>query len=422
MEKELFTEDSEILALLPEGTFIKDYVGTYDVSYEGEVPEEGVRTLLSPESVEGLGKVSAFHFVDNAWELVEDAEVVDGFVYGTLTSFSPIAIVVSRKEIHTVENIPVVSGSYSKFVVCEGNNVQIKENDNNLPVVINTATGVEIELDVKTLVVGGAIDESIDSTNVTVIGITSGNEYLGKVISGSVFLNKEGECITLGEANLNVIDSDMGTVTGSYGAVRTNKVNFNLKNSTFPWIGAGEGYAGANTPPASFAFTAWAKEVNMNIENCTSALLYCGSNNEYFYTDKSVATVTGGHFDYIAPSSNDGMNNYILNAYDVDIDVYQSTNRGNIANAVAKFENCTVDKLFIGGDATDSSVDGTTGKQRVDINKGGTYTILPGTEAGVAITAEDVDRIVDCIKVTRYAKITIADDFKAMIGAKYIVK
>ena len=152
-ESKLGTEESTVLDFLPENTFVTSYIGTYDVT---GTPDE--LTLLSPEKVTS-DNVIALHYVEDTdtWEKVEDISVVDGYVWGTLESFSPIAIVQYAKEIHLENSVSVVKNL--PCVVCEGNPVQVKVNDNNDIVVVNPGTGKEIEITAtNTMVVGGSID------------------------------------------------------------------------------------------------------------------------------------------------------------------------------------------------------------------------------------------------------------------------
>ena len=93
MEHNLGTDESIITEeILPENCVMTGYVGTYDV-----LAESGVETLLSPERVD-TDNVIAMHYAvtdgeeNGEWVQIEDIEVRDGYVWGTLTDFSPIAI------------------------------------------------------------------------------------------------------------------------------------------------------------------------------------------------------------------------------------------------------------------------------------------------------------------------------------------
>jgi hypothetical protein len=418
MENHINTEDSVIINQLPEDTYLSNYVGTYNVS---GVP--GERTLLSPEKVSS-SNVVVMHYDGESWNTVEDVEVVDGYVWGTLDSFSPIAVFEYRKDIHVVDSVNGLLSSGN--IVCEGNTVSIRMNDNNNPVVINISTGKSIEITKNnTYVVGGSVDGSyVGYTSIVVNGLIDSTK-LSKIIVGSVYTG-EGY-IECGNINLTATDcTKMASFTGSFGAVRTQEANFKLQNiGSVNWFGCGEGFAKVGTPDASFASRDWLKKANWELTNVNCTLAFLGQNCEYFYVHETRAVVNGGKYGYfIMGGSNANTNETTATINNAEIGIFQTTNRGNVANAKVTFKGCKVDNLFVGGDATDSTVTGTTTKLRYEINAAeeDSYNIVNGTEAGKLLTTEDVDRIVDGIKVSRSANVTISDDLIKILGDKYIVK
>lgn len=419
MESELKTEDSEITSAIPEGNVLTGYLGTYEVSGEG-----GVETLLSPEKVD-TENVVAMHYNSEteAWEKIENITVKDGYVWGTLESFSPIAIFTYTKDIHVETSVDGLTGA-SQYIICEGNTVRVyKDAEDGKTYVVSDSTGTKLEVTVKSILVGGSADgTAIDSTNITVKDLVN-NALINKVISGSVYVG-EGYT-TVKSITVNGINTVIGALTGSYGAVRTESVNFNLNNVLLAFMGCGEGYKKVGTINPSFASRCWAKEVNMNLINVRDTLTFIGQNCEYFYVHSTKAYVEGGNHAYlIMGGSNDGTNETEMVVKDAKVGIFQTTNRGNVANAKATFTGCTVDNLFVGGDATDSTVTGTTGKLKYEINASdhGSYNIVNGTEAGALLTAETAEKIVDSIKVSRSVDVTIAPELLNILGAKYIVK
>ena len=419
-ENQLGTEESVVPELLPEGTYASNYVGTYNVT-----AVDGERTLLSPERVSSENVV-ALHYDGESWNVVEDAEVVDGFVWGTLESFSPIAIFEYRKDIHFETSVPGIPG-IPKFIVCEGNPVKVEyKEDDQKTYITNQNTGKTTELEnVRSYIIGGSIDgTAIDATSITLVNIRT-NAVINKIIGGSVYVPEDEESFaTVGTVNVMSENSPIiGALTGSFGAVRTDKVVYNLKNvQRNLFLGCGESFARVNPPVPDLSNRAWAKEVVYSFENVNSDLAFLGQNCEYFYVDKTTASIKGGKFDYlISGGSNSRTNESTLDVKDAKIGIYQTTNRGNVASAKATFTNCEVENLFVGGDATDKTVTGTTGSLKYDINAG-TYNIVVGTEDGHPLTQADIDHIVDSIKVSRSAEVTISDELKAMLGDKYIVK
>jgi hypothetical protein len=417
MEANLGTDESIIDSVVPEGSVCSGYLGTYDVTGEA-----GVETLLSPEKVNTENIIAMHYDVDaEEWSQIEDAHVVNGYVWGTLQSFSPIAIFTYIKDIHAETHVDGLSGS--SFIVADGKAIKIaKDEEDGKTYVICGATGTKLELTNGTIVIGGSVDGTpVESTSVAV---APGVEIpTVKIVGGSVYVG-EG-FTTVKSVNVFAEDCKIKSLTGSYGAVRTEAVNFDLNGVTLSFLGCGEGYRQVGTPHPTFASRCWAKDVNMKLVNVIDNLTFIGQNCEYFYVHNTYAYVEGGKHDYlIMGGSNDGTNTTKMDVVDAEVGIFQTTNRGNVADAKATFVGCTVENLFVGGDATDSSVTGTTGKLRYEINASdhGSYNIVNGTEAGQLLTAEVADKIVDAVKVSRSANVTIAPELLDILGAKYIVK
>lgn len=424
MEANLGTEESIITEeILPENCVLTGYVGTYDV-----LAESGVETLLSPERVD-TENVIAMHYAvtdgeeNGEWVQIEDVEVRDGYVWGTLTDFSPIAIFTYKKGAHIETSVDGLTG-YTKYIVAEGNPIKVyfDEADEKIYAV---SAGIKEEITDKTLIIGGSVDGTpIESTSVAVTGLTDDPAYI-KVIAGSVYVG-EGST-TVGSVYCQCKDTIVGSVTGSYGAVRTDKVNFDFENITIDFFGCGEGYRNIGTINPTFAGRCWAKDVTMRLVNVISEKSgsFLGQNCEYFYVHNTYAYVEGGSHHYlIMGGSNDGTNTTKIDVVNAKVNIFQTTNRGNVADAVATFKGCDIKHLYVGGDASDSTVTGTTGKLKYEIKQcdHGSYNIENGTEAGQLLTANDVERIVDSIKVSRSAEVTIAPELLNILGAKYIVK
>ena len=417
MEADLSTDESIIDSVVPEGSVCSGYLGTYDVTGEA-----GVETLLSPEKVDSEN-IIAMHFDAEAgeWSQIEDAHVVNGYVWGTLQSFSPIAIFTYIKDIHVETHVDGLSGS--SFIVADGKAIKIaKDEEDGKTYVICGATGTKLELTNGTIVIGGSVDGTpVESTSVAV---APGVEIpTVKIVGGSVYVG-EGST-TVKSINVFAENCKIKSLTGSYGAVRTEAVNYDLNGVTLSFLGCGEGYRQVGTPHPTFASRCWAKDVNMKLVNVTDVLTFIGQNCEYFYVHNTYAYVEGGKHDYlIMGGSNDGTNVTRMDVVDAEVGIFQTTNRGNVADAKATFVGCAIENLFVGGDATDSTVTGTTGKLRYEINASdhGSYNIVNGTEAGQLLTAEVADKIVDAIKVSRSAKVTIAPELLDILGAKYTIK
>lgn len=425
LEDTLGTEESVIKELVPEGTVVSSYIGTYNVT--GTPDEE---TLLSPEKVNS-DNILALHYdiESDTWSKVEDAHVVDGYVWGTLESFCPIAIVEYRKDIHK-ENVD----NNEDAVVCEGNIVKITQKDESTLLVSSESTGTVIELTVGSKnipIVGGSYDGSVvESTNVSVVGVTCPKLY---IIGGSYFYSDEEGFVpaTNKNASVNVIDSTIDSIAGMKGAVRVDNFNYTLKNSTLKYIGAGNSYVAAkkkdvNKKDCSFASNAWVKNVKGTIDTTEIATnTFLGGNSGYLYVDSIDVTATNSTFNYfIMGGSNGFTKNCTVDMKNSSAKIYQTTNRGGVGAMDAEFTGCTIDKLFVGGDATDSGVDGTTESIKYEINSADndTYTICLGTEAGKLLTTDDVKNIVKYVKASRSANVTVETDVANVLGDRYVVK
>lgn len=421
-EEELGTEESVISTLIPEGNFLTNYFGTYNVT---GVP--GELTLLSPQKMDTKDEVTAIHYDNEAdeWSVIEDTQIIDGYVWGTLESFSPIAIIASRKEVHLETEVDGIKG-VSSFIVCEGNPVKVIYGT-EATYVLNLASGKRFEVPRKTYLIGGSIDgREIESTSITLKNVLS-SAFVSKIIGGSVY-NYADETIApakVGTINVYMEKSAVGALTGSIGAVRTEQVNYNLIDSVAGWIGCGESFAEVNTPNPSFGSRSWTKNVKYNLKNSKSQIVFCGQNCEYHYVDNTECIIDGGKYDYVINGgSNASTGTSTITASNAKIGIYQSTNRGNVKSATAKFTDCIVDNLFVGGDATDKTVTGTTENIKITINAGsGEYNIVNGTEAGELLTKEQIKEIVTYVKVSRNAgTVNISDEFRALLGDKYIIK
>ena len=419
---EFGTEESVVNTLIPEGNFVSNYFGVYNVT-----GTPGELTLLSPEKIDTNDNITVLHYVeeDDQWNVVEDAQIIDGYVWGTLEAFSPIAIVASRKEIHLETEVAGITGITS-FIVCEGNPVKVIMKDSE-EYIVNLASGYELAVPLKSYLIGGSIDgRYIESTSITLKNIYS-SKYISMIYGGSVFNNQDPEVAPakVGTINVNLYKSAVGALTGSTGAVRTEQVNYTLIDSVANWVACGASFSKVNSSTPDFASRSWTKNVKYNIKNTNIGLLFCGQNNEYHYVDNTECILDGGKIDYlISGGSNARTNKSVIDAKNAKIGIYQSTNRGNVASAAATFRDCIVDNLFIGGDTTDKTVTGTTGHLKIEINAGsGKYNIVNGTENGALLTRDQIKKIVEYVKVSRNAgEVTISDEFKALLGDKYIVK
>lgn len=423
MENEINSDKCVALEAIPENTFVSNYVGTYDV--EGT---PGELTLLSPEKVTS-DKVVALHFNEESsgWENIEDTQIIDGYVWGTLESFSPIAIFEYKNDIViTTDTIPGIVAEGTK-VIANGNSISVYEDAEGKVFVVGPSS-VAVELTAPVFVIGGSVDGTpIETTNVRVFGVTN-SKAVSKVYAGSIFYDAENDkaVTTVGSANVSISGcKDIIMVTGSCGAVRTNNVNISVADSIVQTIACGQCFLAdvkkdMNTANCSFASRAWVKNVNIKVSGSEVNLMFMGGNSGYLYVDNTVCAVENSKINYYTTGGSNGATKaaeaVVKNS---TVNIFQSANRGTVGASVGKFINCEVENLYIGGDASDKTVDCSTNSIKVDISTGGRYNIVPGIQKKELISSNE---IIESIKVTRNAKVTISDEFVAILGTKYVVK
>lgn len=420
-ESTLGTEESPAVEFIGEGNFVSNYFGTYDVS-----GETGVLTLLSPEKVDTNDEIIALHYVNDEWTKVEDAQVIDGYVWGTLTDFSPIAIIAIKKEI-SVETRDYLK--VPKYVVAWGNPVRIYTEEDKI-VCENTATGYKINMTDEAVnsVIGGCLEQGdIESVDVTVLGVTNANL---NVLGGSYCYDKNdfSKVGNVEKSTVKVIDSTIRSVTGGLCSCRMKEFNIVASNSNIKsHIGAGESInqkdgKNVNTyDTIGLGSYSWTRNFNVVLDNSYCELIYAGTNCGYTYVENGIATLTNGSkADWFIAGGSNGKttNSTLIVEKDSKVGIMQSTNRGEVSNVVMKANDSTVDNLFIYGDATDKTVNGIVDKVKVDTGAG-KYNILLGTQAGKAVTTVDE---VEYVKVSRSADITISDSDKEILGKKFVVK
>lgn len=421
MENEINSENCIAINAIPENTYVSKYVGTYEVD-----GTPGELTLLSPEKVNS-DNVVVMHLNDETgeWEKVEDIQIIDGYVWGTVEKFSPFAVFEFKTNIVvTDDDIEGIETDVTK-VIANGNTVTVFEDEDG-KVFVKGGSGDPIELTKKTFIFGGSVDGTpIKHTNVNVIGVKN-SAIVYRVYAGSYYFNKEA-ATTVEDANVKVIDSVVKSCSGSLGSVRTNKVTVSTKGSKFDFLGCGESYIAPkrvdmNKKNCSFGSLAWVKEAVLNVEDCTTMCLYLGGGSGFLYVHETKGFVHGGKTQYLITGGSNGATKTAELAVDKNavVDILQFVNRGEVDYASAKLVNTNVDKLFIAGDATDNSVDGTVNKLRVEINAGeGEYNVQLGTIGGATITDSEC---VEAFKVSRNANVFISDDIINLLGGKYIVK
>lgn len=392
MEANLGTEESIVKDEdLPANTLLAGYVGTFDVT--GTPGEE---TLLSPIRV-NTTDVVAYHLNDSnegtgVWTKIEDAHVVDGYVYGTLDSFSPIAVFTAKKDTYLDTSNKICK---RPVFIANGIPVVIFKNDEN-KTIVKDANGKETELPSNAYVFGGTVDGSTCSTSITVDGAA-----VSKILAGSFGEDPEKPAVVT-KATVNLINNAwVGGLTGSYYAVRTDEFVLNVNNAYASWIGNSESIwqDGPGHPDAgsmdvmNLSAKQYVKKFTINADGLTCPLLFLGGNCGLTYTVEGAGNFVNSNIQYlICGGSNGGTEKTSkLEVRDSKVEFFQTNNRGFINNVhEVSFTNCEIVNLFVAGDSTDSTVTGTTGfVEKIQVSKSTLEKLYAGTQGGVVVTSYD---------------------------------
>jgi hypothetical protein len=426
MEANLNTEDSIVTPEdIPENDTLSQYLGTYNV-----VGTPGELTLLNPNKIGNKDEGAvAYHYIDGeegetgVWEKIEDAQIIDGYVWGTVNSFSPIAVFTVKPDTYFSENAPYMGGP---AFVANGIPIVVSLNDKNKTIVTD-AYGKVTEIPATTMIIGGSYDRDLESINVTV----KGDVKFRGIRAGSIRDGAEETPLRVGKITVNIegVNRPSVGVTGSYGAVKTEEVEINIKDSKLGFCGAGESICNGNDAnkewgqKCSLASKAWVKKARITLDNSYVNCAYAGCNCGYMYGDDvEIIAKNGSSAEwYLACGSNGATNKAKATAIDSEIVYMQTTNRGPVNSSELVVKNSTVEYLFPTGDSTDKSVNGTVAKSRVEVTNG-KVNLYPGTNNGVVITKEDANQIIDVIKISRTTDLTYKEDADKILEDKIVIK
>ena len=414
MEENINTENSIITEdMLPENTVVGSYLGTYDVT-----GEPGVETLLSPEKVpaNAVGVlVMHLNSESNEWEKVEDAHIKDGYVYGTLESFSPIAVFVIKRDTFLAE-----AGVYGKYPTFVANGVSVKVTLNeNGEIVALDGNGKETIIPENGEIIGGTVDGSdIESTSIYV----GPGVKLYRILGGSLCADHS---VTIDKVSIIVDGIEIasnGLYGGSFGT-RVNEVIINAKNSKLAYIAAGRSNQNDGTIKGDneatnlgFASKGWVKNATLNLDNCEIGVAYCACASGNSYDDHTEVNITNSKVEYfITGGSNGRTRECIVKAENCEFDNYQATNRGIVHYAKSILKNCTCPAFFVFGH-TDKDVTGDIEKVYYDIT-GGSYKLHLGKIADVPVTEHDVAaEHIDVLKISRSTELEFVDNADKILG------
>lgn len=420
MEATLDTDEPIYAPQIEEGTYMSDYVGTYELSGEG-----GEHVLLSPQRVDSENAI-ALHYANDEWTAVENVVVEDGYVYGDIESFSPVAVFAVKRDI-VLGKAPYGSG---KGLVCNGNRTVIfKDDEDNKVYALNEVSGTKVELPSAVMIVGGTIDGTpLEKTDLVFKNV----ELPGAaIIAGSFSLD---ERTTLESGNITLFNSKVRSITGSTLKVRTEVMNITLNDSTVTsFIGSGESQNAAvkqcvnaevhehldmTAPYAT-------KTANLTINNSTCPFFYVGGNCGYTYTENANLVVNGlkGTTNWMLACSSNGSCKNVTAKIDgaENVDVFGCTNRGYIGTVKSSIKNSKIKSLCVTGEMADD-VNGTVDSVSLDIDSTVEGKLDVGRNGGHTLTKDEAAKIVNYVKYSRASKIEISDEVKAILGNKLIVK
>lgn len=429
MEAAIGTEEDITTEAVPENTYVSNYIGTYNVT-----GEPGENVLLSPVYVGDVEGVIAMHYLqpdggEATWEAIEDAHVADdGYVYGTVESFSPIAVFVVAKDIEVKENYVRNQTLY----VANGNPVRIfVEDDKTYIQNKNSGTKIEIVGVNNATVIGGTIDAT--PVKRTEVVVEPGVKIRG-IFCGSHNANQE-KGTTVESANVVVNGATLVGVTGSSGNVHTAEVNITVTDSKITsHIGSGESIcymADGTNPDANKGFTPETlngaapyatNKVNINLKNTFVYLLYGGANTGMTFTNDVNMNIDGGEFNWCIFGASNGRTEKVSGTVaNAKGNIFQTTNRGIVGNVSATIKESQFDMVFVAGDNTDATVTGVVNHVDLDLGSG-TYKLIPGTNGGVEMTYDVAQEIVGKVKYSRSATMTYANNTKDVLGSKLVMK
>lgn len=407
MEDKLNTEESIITEdMISEGQRLGKYLGTYNVSSIA-----GKLTLLSPEKVSNsdIG-VLAFHYNEEntEWEKVEDAQIIDGYVYGTLESFSPISIFTIKRDT-VFDEAGEVFGSPT--YIANGIPITVTKDEND-ETIVKDSNGKEVVITEDTIIVGGTLDgTSVDSTSVFVKGVKIKNVKAGS------YSNSENIVIKIGKISCTIEDSEITSgITGASFNCRVEEAVFNIKNTKSNFFGSGEsfwkkfGKDSNSMDTIGMGSKAWVKNVVVNIEDSEINILYAGGNTGYYYVQNVEVNIKGGKYNYITMGGSNGKTDRsVINISDASVpESFQTVNRGIVEYGKAVITNCKIGKLFTISDSQDSAVTGSANSVYLDIT-GGSVVLYVGNNGGEPVDILKAKEIINALKISRTTEVVYAE-------------
>ena len=347
-----------------------------------EDEEEVFVTLLSPVKVKKSDVTGAvayrYNDSEESWDAIENVEVVDGYVYGTLEESGVVAAFTIRKDSYLDTSKSMFPGD---VYVCNGIANHIYKEDDKI--IAETAYGTKTELTEETYVVGGSYDgSSVDTTNVTVEGVK-----LEKIVAGSYYdldedhknhtksirfwaKNVETKYAFTGAGMWNCADEidmyledcvdwqykDNPSIIGGLGCQETYR-NKKAANSTM------------EESEKKLLANQWVKHSKIVLKNCMIDVVYTAGNNGYCYTKDAELYVDGGEYIWFCNGQSNGtVDNVYTEVKNAHIEYLNNNNRGHYGNGKIVIENCKIDEGYCFADPTDKQTADILGKVSIEMD------------------------------------------------------
>jgi hypothetical protein len=446
MESKLNTEESIVTPdLIPEGNRLGGYLGAYEVN--GVAGEE---TLIFPEKIpDNVVDVLAFHYTDptNAvvkdpeevveesepteetteeevvkkeWVKIEDAHIVDGYVYGTLDSFSPIVVFTIKRTGYFKENVVVNGFGFGHAYICNGCPTTVKAVDGKVHII--DSQGIETEYDNITTVISGTIDGSeVDEIDLSIVDFLDYKKNFW-VFHGSPVPTNES-VVKIKESKLTMKNTPKNVIVATTRpGNRVENFNINFDNVTLDYVGCGESivkgfdFNGPSDEALSLASPSWVNNCTWNIVNSKIGLFYPSGHCGRFYVNKTKTIAKDSEFyEYFITGGSNGRTDYCESELEnCKIAIFQTVNRGIVRESRSKLTNCEVENCYVAGDASDKTVTGQIDKVYLSF-VGGKINLHRGTNKGELLTKEDIANIVEKVKATVSTELTYATEEDKMI-------
>lgn len=418
MEENLGTENSIIAPEdIPDQSALGGYLGTYDV--EGEAGEE---TLLSPNKLpdNAIGAL-AYHYDAEAdeWTKIEDANIQNGYVYGTLEEFSPIAVFAIKKSAY----YDTTKSQYKFNVyVCNGIPTRVYRNDEGT--VVAESDGIITELTEEDYVVGGSYDGSeVESTNVYIEGVKLTGIIGGSFTFGDSGIENKNHSKKI---KLTVVDTEVAkSISGAGIWNSADVVEMNITGCKVPNGGIGnqisffenhKSNATLEDSDKGLGANQWVKDSIINVKDSEVYILYSGAHNGNSTTMNATLYAENCKITYACNGQSNGTIYNVTSTYkNCEIEIFNNNNRGHYGDGKAIFKGLNkITNFYCLGDSSESDpqMADVRGKVSHDINATDVVEkFYVGAVSDVKVTtADEAAKYINSITISRNADVTYKED------------